>query len=208
MKLITETVDHGLEMLTESKNGKKNHYIEGIFMTSEKENRNKRIYPRKVMESAVNKYTEEQVKKGRAVGELNHPEGPTINLDKVSHKIESLKWEGINVIGKAKLLDTPMGSIAKQLIDGGVQLGVSTRGMGSLNTREGKNYVGDDFTLAAVDIVQDPSAHDAYVKGLYENIEWVFDSSTKMWVKKESYKYKSINEDLALRELKNLLFKL
>ena len=208
MKLITETVDHGLEMLTESKNGKKNHYIEGIFMTSEKENRNKRIYPRKVMESAVNKYTEDQVKKGRAVGELNHPEGPTINLDKVSHKIESLKWEGINVIGKAKLLDTPMGSIAKQLIDGGVQLGVSTRGMGSLNTREGKNYVGEDFTLAAVDIVQDPSAHDAYVKGLYENIEWVFDSSTKMWVKKESYKYKSINEDLALRELKNLLFKL
>jgi len=208
MRLITETLDSGIEMLTEMKNGKKNHYIEGIFMQSETANRNKRIYPKTVMESAVSKYITEQVAKGRAVGELNHPEGPTINLDKVSHKIESLKWEGKNVVGKAKLLDTPMGSIAKQLIEGGVQLGVSTRGMGSMESRDGKNYVGEDFTLAAVDIVQDPSAHDAFVKGLYENVEWIFDSSCNMWLKKENNKYRNIDEDIALRELKNLLFKL
>ena len=208
MKLITESIDTQLEYFTESKNGKKNHYIEGIFMQSEKENRNKRIYPKMVMESAVSKYTKEQVETGRAVGELNHPEGPTINLDKVSHKIESFKWEGNNVVGRAKLLDTPMGSIAKSLLDGGVRLGVSTRGMGSLNVREGKNYVGKDFQLAAVDIVQDPSAHDAYVEGIYENIDWVFDSSSELWVKKENNKYRSINEDKALAELKNVLFNL
>ena len=208
MKLITESIDTQLEYFTESKNGKKNHYITGIFMQSEKENRNKRIYPKMVMESAVNKYTKEQVDTGRAVGELNHPEGPTINLDKVSHKIESFKWEGNNVVGRAKLLDTPMGSIAKSLLDGGVRLGVSTRGMGSLDVREGKNYVGKDFQLAAVDIVQDPSAHDAYVEGIYENIDWVFDSSSELWVKKENNKYRSINEDKALAELKNVLFNL
>ena len=208
MKLITETVDSGLEMLTEKVNGKKNHYIEGVFMTSEKENRNKRIYPKQVMESAVSKYINDQVSKGRAVGELNHPEGPTINLDKVSHKIESLRWEGNNVIGKAKLLDTPMGSIAQKLIEGGVQLGVSTRGMGSMESRGGKNYVGKDFSLAAVDIVQDPSAHDAFVKGLYENVEWIYDDSTKLWVKKENNKYRAINEDVAIKQLKDLLFRL
>lgn len=206
MKLITETIDTPLDFFTESKNGKKSHYIEGIFMTSEKENRNKRIYPKAVMESAVSKYTKEQIDNGRAVGELNHPDGPTVNLDKVSHKIESLRWEKNNVIGKAKLLDTPMGNIAKALMEGGVRLGVSTRGMGSLQQREGKNFVGPDFSLAAVDIVQDPSAHDAYVESIYEGIEWVFDESAGMWVKKDNNKYKSINEDAAIRELKNLLF--
>lgn len=206
MKLLAETVLNDLEYLTEEKGGKKSHYIEGIFMQSEKENRNKRIYPKKTLTEAVKKYDETQVSKGRAVGELNHPEGPTVNLDKVSHKIESLRWEGNDVVGKAKLLDTPMGNIAKALMDGGVRLGVSTRGMGSLQQKEGKNYVGPDFTLAAVDIVQDPSAHDAYVESIYESIDWVYDDSKGMWLKKENYKYRSINEDLAIKELKNLLF--
>ena len=207
MKLITEHFDQELEYLSESRDGKKQHYIEGIFMMSEKENRNGRIYQKPVMESAVNKYTMEQVDKGRAVGELNHPEGPTVNLDKVSHLIESLKWDGNNVIGKAKILDTPMGSIAASLLNSGVKLGVSTRGMGSLVQREGKNYVGNDFRLAAVDIVQDPSAHDAFVDSIYEDIEWVFEASSGIWVKKEQIKYRAINEDRALAELKNLLFK-
>ena len=207
MKLITEHFDQELEYLSESRDGKKQHYIEGIFMMSEKENRNGRIYQKPVMESAVNKYTMEQVDKGRAVGELNHPEGPTVNLDKVSHLIESLKWDGNNVIGKAKILDTPMGSIAASLLNSGVKLGVSTRGMGSLVQREGKNYVGNDFRLAAVDIVQDPSAHDAFVDSIYEDIEWVYEASSGIWVKKEQIKYRAINEDRALAELKNLLFK-
>ena len=206
MKLLAETVLNDLEYLTEEKNGKRSHYIEGIFMQSEIENRNKRIYPKKTLEEAVKKYDESQVSKGRAVGELNHPEGPTINLDKVSHKIESLSWKGNNVIGKAKLLDTPMGSIAKALIEGGVKLGVSTRGMGSLVQKEGRNFVGPDFALAAVDIVQDPSAHEAYVESIYESVEWIFDNSRGIWVKKENNKYRSINEDVAIRELKNLLF--
>lgn len=207
MKLFTENFDQDLEYLTEaSSDGKKKHYIEGVFAMAETKNRNGRIYPRSVMESAIESYDTDQVKRGRAVGELNHPEGPTVNLDKVSHVIESLRWDGNNVIGKAKLLETPMGSIAKSLLEGGVQLGVSTRGMGSLEQRNGENYVGKDFRLAAVDIVQDPSAQEAYVNSIYENMDWVYDASVGIWIQKEEVKYRTINEDKALAELKNLLF--
>lgn len=176
MKLITEHLEDSLSYITEEKNGKKNVVIEGIFMQAESKNRNGRVYPREVMESAVNKYVTEQVSKGRAVGELNHPDGPTINLDKVSHRITELNWDGNNVMGKALVLDTPMGQIVKGLVEGGVQLGVSSRGMGTLVNRNGVNVVGKDFILATVDIVQDPSAPEAFVNGIMEGVEWVWDN--------------------------------
>ena len=175
MKLIAEYNDQNIEVLTEAKEGGgKNYYIEGIYMQSEQKNRNGRIYPKAVMEKAVDKYVTEQVKTGRAVGELNHPDGPTVNLDKVSHKIESLDWKGTDVVGKARILETPMGQIVKGLLDGGVQLGVSTRGMGSLEERAGVMYVKDDFMLNTVDIVQDPSAPTAFVNGIMEGVDWVW----------------------------------
>ena len=176
MKLITEYVENDLSYLTEEKDGKKQFVIEGIFMQADQKNRNGRIYPKAVMESAVDRYNRDQVSKGRAVGELNHPEGPTINLDKVSHKITELRWEGNNVVGKAQILDTPMGQIVRGLMEGGVQLGVSSRGMGSLVQRGGINYVGNDFQLATVDIVQDPSAPEAFVNGIMEGVEWIWDN--------------------------------
>lgn len=176
MKLITEHLEDSLSYITEEKNGKKDVVIEGIFMQAESKNRNGRVYPREVMESAVNKYVTEQVSKGRAVGELNHPDGPTINLDKVSHRITELNWDGNNVMGKALVLDTPMGQIVKGLVEGGVQLGVSSRGMGTLVNRNGVNVVGKDFILATVDIVQDPSAPEAFVNGIMEGVEWVWDN--------------------------------
>ena len=176
MKLITEYVENDLSYLTEEKDGKKHYVIEGIFMQADQKNRNGRIYPKAVMESAVERYNRDQVSKGRAVGELNHPEGPTINLDKVSHKITELRWEGNNVVGKAQILDTPMGQIVRGLMEGGVQLGVSSRGMGSLVQRGGINYVGNDFQLATVDIVQDPSAPEAFVNGIMEGVEWIWDN--------------------------------
>jgi len=178
MKLITEYVENDLNYITEAKdkNGKKQYMIEGIFMQAESKNRNGRIYPKNVMEKAVDKYMTEQVSKGRAVGELNHPDGPTINLDKVSHKITELKWEGNDVVGKAQILNTPMGQIVEGLMDGGVRLGVSSRGMGSLVNRGGTNYVGEDFQLATVDIVQDPSAPGAFVDGIMEGVEWIWDN--------------------------------
>jgi hypothetical protein len=176
MKLISEYTDQNLEVITEAKDGKKSYAIEGIFASSEQKNRNGRIYPRAVMESAVGKYIDEQVSKGRAVGELNHPEGPTINLDKVSHKIDTLEWKGDDVIGKATILETPMGQIVKGLLDGGVRVGVSTRGMGSLQKGSGAMMVGPDFMLNAVDIVQDPSAPNAFVNGVMEGVEWVWNN--------------------------------
>lgn len=215
MKLITEHADTQLEYITEaSDSGKKNMYISGIFMQSEMKNRNGRIYPKATMEKAVDKYVTEQVKKGRAVGELNHPEGPTINLDKVSHLITDLKWEGNNIIGKAKILDTPMGLIAKGLMEGGVQLGVSSRGMGSLVQREGKNYVGEDFQLATVDIVQDPSAHEAFVNGIMEGAEWIYDERHGVFTKEvieQSRKqidkeWKTLDENTSIRLFKDFLF--
>ena len=178
MKLIAEYTEQNLEVLTEQdeKSGKKKYIIEGIFMQAEQKNRNGRIYPKPVMEKALGKYNSEQVSKGRAVGELNHPEGPTVNLDKVSHKIESLKWKGNDVVGKATILETPMGKIVQGLLDGGVNLGVSTRGMGSLKNGNDAMVVQPDFMLNAVDIVQDPSAPSAFVNGVMEGVEWVWNN--------------------------------
>ena len=177
MKLNAEYNDQNIEVITEARgDGGKDHFIEGIFMQSEAKNRNGRIYPRPIMEKAVDKYVTEQVSKNRAVGELNHPEGPTVNLDKVSHKITELNWKGNDVVGKAQILDTPMGNIVKGLLNGGVQLGVSTRGMGSLEQKNDAMYVKDDFVLNTVDIVQDPSAPTAFVNGIMEGVEWVWNN--------------------------------
>ena len=177
MKLIAEYNDQSLECIVEAKEGGgKNHFIEGIFMQSEQKNRNGRIYPKAIMEKAVGKYVTEQINTKRAVGELNHPDGPTVNLDKVSHLITKLEWNGNDVVGKAQILDTPMGNIVKGLLEGGVQLGVSTRGMGSLEQRNGTMYVKDDFILNTVDIVQDPSAPTAFVNGIMEGVDWVWNN--------------------------------
>ena len=177
MKLIAEYTDQDINTyITEDKKGNKSHVIEGVFMQADQKNRNGRIYEKKILEAAVDKYVNEQVKTGRACGELNHPEGPTVNLDKVSHKITDLKWEGSNVVGKASILKTPMGQIVEGLLEGGVKLGVSSRGMGSLVQKNGTNYVGKDFMLATVDIVQDPSAPEAFVNGIMEGVEWVWDN--------------------------------
>ena len=211
MKLIAEYTEDNLEILTEEKNGKKSYAIEGIFMQAETKNRNGRIYPRDVMESAVSKYNTEQVVKGRAVGELNHPEGPTVNLDKVSHKIESLNWQGNDVVGKARILNTPMGEIVKGLLDGGVNLGVSTRGMGSLQPSGGAMVVKPDFLLNAIDIVQDPSAPSAFVNGVMEGVEWVWNNGiieAQAIEKMETEIIKAPRADLyetQVREFKNFL---
>ena len=176
MKLISEYTENNLEVLTEEKNGKKNYAIEGVFMSAEQKNRNGRIYPKQVLGKAVESYNTTQVVPGRAVGELNHPEGPTVNLDKVSHKINSLDWQGNDVVGKATILATPMGEVVKGLLDGGVKLGVSTRCMGSLQRSNDAMIVKDDFILNAVDIVQDPSAPSAFVNGVMEGVEWVWNN--------------------------------
>ena len=177
MKLISEFVENDVEFLiTEGKDGKKNYAIQGIFAQAEKKNRNGRIYPMPIMEKALNKYDTEQVQKGRAVGELNHPEGPTVNLDKVSHKINKLEFQGNDIVGEASILKTPMGEVVKGLLDGGVTFGVSTRGMGSLSQRNNAMVVNDDYILNAVDIVQDPSAPGAFVNGIMEGVEWVWNN--------------------------------
>ena len=172
MKLITEQIEP-VEVLTEEKDGKKNTFIKGVFLQTEITNRNGRMYRYETMAREVNKYNEEFVRRGRALGELGHPEGPTINLDRVSHKIVELMPEGKNFIGKAKLLETPMGKIAKNLLEEGVQLGVSSRGLGSLKKEGSLQVVADDFILStAADIVADPSAPDAFVEGIMEGKEW------------------------------------
>ncbi len=176
MKLITEQIED-VQILTEEKNGKKLLYIEGVFLQSELKNRNGRMYPFSVLEREVGRYNEEYIKSKRALGELGHPDGPTINLDRVSHRITSLRSEGNNFVGKAQILDTPMGNIAKNLLGEGVQLGVSSRGMGSIQKSEDCNVVADDFMLTtAADIVADPSAPDAFVNGIMEGKEWVWDN--------------------------------
>jgi len=176
MRLIAEEITE-VNFLSEEKEGKRSHFIEGVFLQSEIENKNGRKYPFKTLEREVAKYDESYIRKGRALGELGHPDGPSINLDKVSHKIQSLKAEGNNFIGRAKILDTPMGNIAKNLLDEGVKLGVSSRGMGSLRKEGNCNIVQDDFMLAtAADIVADPSAPDAFVDGIMEGKEWVWDN--------------------------------
>jgi|TARA_B100000085_G_scaffold176945_1_gene161239 hypothetical protein len=178
MKLIREEIE-SVSFITEEKNGKKSLYIEGVFLQGNIKNRNGRMYPMETLRREVGRYNESNVVTGRALGELGHPDGPTVNLDRVSHKIVSLKESGSNFIGKAKILNTPMGKIAESLISEGVKLGVSSRGIGSLKpTREGFNVVGDDFMLAtAADIVADPSAPDAFVEGIMEGKEWVWEGS-------------------------------
>ena len=176
MKLITETIEN-VEVITEGTGADKKLYIEGVFLQSEIKNRNGRMYPFNVLEKEVNRYNEEYVKTSRALGELGHPDGPTVNLDRVSHRITSLRAEGNNFIGKAQIMNTPMGNIAKSLLEDGVKLGVSSRGMGSIDRREDMGVVMDDFMLAtAADIVADPSAPDAFVNGIMEGKEWAWDN--------------------------------
>ena len=176
MKLITEEIS-SVKFITEGKGAKKKMYIEGVFLQGDIKNRNGRMYPVGTLAKEVGRYNESFVKKGRALGELGHPDGPTVNLDRVSHKITELRQEGNNFMGKAQLLDTPMGKIAKSLIGEGVTLGVSSRGVGSLKeNRDGCKVVGEDFMLAtAADIVADPSAPDAFVSGIMEGKEWVWE---------------------------------
>ena len=212
MKLIAEFTDQRLNFLSEAtEKGGKRHFIEGVFMQSESKNINGRVYPKAVMEKAVDRYVTEQVNTGRAVGEFNHPEGPSINLDKVSHIIESLKWNGNDVVGKARILETPMGNIVRGLLDGGVQLGVSTRGMGSLEERNGVMYVKDDFHLSTVDIVQDPSAPTAFVNGIMEGVEWVWNNGViqSQVIEKMETEIKKASRtnlhEVQIREFKNFL---
>jgi len=187
MKLITEHSEDLRYISEAAENGEKKFIIDGIFMQAEQVNRNRRIYPKKVLESAVNKYVADYVNKGRAVGELNHPDGPTINLDKVSHRITELQWNDNDVVGKALILDTPMGKIVKGLLEGGCQLGVSSRGMGTVASRNGQTFVNDDFVLSTVDIVQDPSAPSAFVNGIMEGVEWIWDNGLLKAQQLENY---------------------
>tara|TARA_B100001109_G_scaffold233428_1_gene211875 strand:- start:157 stop:810 length:654 start_codon:yes stop_codon:yes gene_type:complete len=212
MKLIAEFNQTDVECFTEAKSdGGKKYIISGVFAQSEKKNRNGRIYPKPIMEKAVKKYVDEQVSKDRAVGELNHPEGPTVNLDKVSHKITDLQMEGDDVVGRAQILDTPNGKIVQGLLDGGVKLGVSTRGMGSLAQQGNAMVVKDDYLLNTVDIVQDPSAPGAFVNGIMEGVEWVWNNGiiqAQVIEKMETEIKKAPRSDLyevQVREFKNFL---
>jgi len=177
MRLMTEHTDN-IQIITEdNKDGSKNYHIEGIFMQADTKNRNGRMYPSEILINEVKRYNKEYVKSGRAMGELGHPEGPALNLERVSHLIKELNTEGNNITGKAKVMDTPYGKIVKNLIDEGVKLGVSSRGMGSIKPdKDGINVVQEDFMLAAVDIVADPSAPDAFVEGIMEGVEWVWEN--------------------------------
>ena len=188
MKLITETIED-VQILTEETNGKKDYKIKGVFMQADIKNRNGRIYPVETLAKEVRRYTKEFIEKKRAFGELGHPDGPTVNLERVSHMITSLKPEGKNFIGESKVMDTPYGKIVKNLIDEGAVLGVSSRGMGSIQQQGGRNLVGKDFYLAtAADIVADPSAPDAFVEGIMEGKEWVWDNGVLKSVTVEQYK--------------------
>ena len=208
MKLISEEIQNA-EYLVEETNGKKSYKIKGVFLQSDIKNRNGRIYENDILTKEVDRYSKEFIDKKRAFGELGHPDGPTVNLERVSHMITSLKPEGKNFIGEAKIMDTPYGKIVKGLIDEGAQLGVSSRGMGSLVTKNGANYVGKDFYLAtAADIVADPSAPDAFVEGIMENKEWVWDNGVIKAQDIEEYK-EHIQEAkrLKLAEAKVKVFK-
>lgn len=201
MKLIREEIET-VDFIVEEKNGKKSMFIEGIFLQAEMCNRNGRMYRMETLRKEVQRYNENHVQAGRALGELGHPDGPTVNLDRVSHKIVSLKESGNNFIGKAKVLNTPMGNIAQSLIGEGVKLGVSSRGIGSLTaTREGVNVVGDDFMLStAADIVADPSAPDAFVEGIMEGKEWIWDGGI-LREAAAAKTYKQINTLVTQRQL-------
>jgi hypothetical protein len=198
IKEVTEEIKYISELNEET--GKKSHFIEGVFLQSNLKNRNGRMYPKEVMQKEVARYTKESIEKKRAYGELGHPDGPTVNLDRVSHMIVGLKEDGDNYIGRAKILDTPMGRIVKELIDEGASLGVSSRGLGSLKERNGVNEVQEDFMLAtAADIVADPSAPDAYVQGIMENKEWTFVNG--IWQEKELEESKAMIRAASTKEL-------
>ena len=189
MKLIAEEIQEVEYIVEEKEDGKKDMKIRGIFMQADMKNRNGRVYPLPVLQKEVKRYNKEFVAEGRAFGELGHPEGPTVNLDRVSHMITKLEADGKNFVGEAKLLGTPMGEIAKALIKDGGKLGVSSRGMGSLESKGGANYVKDDFYLAtAADIVADPSAPQAFVEGIMENKEWIWDNGIIKEREIEEYK--------------------
>ena len=207
MKLITEEISK-VKFITEEKNGKKSLYIEGIFLQADIKNRNGRCYPMETLSREVTRYSDNYIQKGRALGELGHPDGPTVNLDRVSHMITSLTEDGNNFIGKAKILDTPMGKIASSLISEGVKLGVSSRGIGSLVERNGVRYVSDDFMLAtAADIVADPSAPDAFVNGIMEGVEWIYDASRNDWlIENTRKKIETLSRVRQLEERKIQLF--
>jgi hypothetical protein len=208
MKLITELTEE-LNYLTEAReDGSKDHYIEGIFLQANKPNRNGRIYPVSTMDAAVSKYMDTHVNNNRAYGELGHPDGPQINLDRVSHLITSLKKDGDNYVGKAKLADTPMGNIAKGLLKSGANLGVSSRGLGSLKpNKQGIMEVQNDFKLAtAADIVADPSAPDAYVKGVMENVDWIYDASTDSWYQEKLHETRKSLKRMTMDELESSKF--
>ena len=214
MKLISEEVVNA-EYLIEEKNGKKEYKIKGVFLQSEIKNRNGRVYPREIMVREVNRYTKEFINKNRAFGELGHPDGPTVNLERVCHMVKSLTPDGDNFICEAKIMDTPYGKIVKGLIDEGAQLGVSSRGMGSIMNRNGINYVKDDFYLAtAADIVADPSAPDAFVEGIMESREWIWNNGVLKQVELEEWKRqiqdakRSVLEEKKLNIFKSFLTKL
>jgi hypothetical protein len=205
MKLITELTEDIKYVKENVGNGDKNYFIEGVFMQSDVKNRNGRIYPKNTLLKECKRYITEYVDKGRAMGELNHPTGPTVNLDRVSHIIKELHEDGRNVFGKAKVLDTPMGRIVKNLIDEGAQLGVSTRGMGSLKSRNGYQEVQEDFMLAAIDIVADPSAPNAFVNGIMENAEWVF--SNGIWEERRLMDSRKLIKNSSSRNLEKNIVK-
>lgn len=221
MKLITELFEDVQYIAEATESGEKQHFIEGIFLQANRKNRNGRIYPLEIMENEVNRYMKDVVKNNRAYGELGHPQGPSINLDRVSHIIQELRRDGDNFIGKAKLTDTPMGNIARGLLKSGANLGVSSRGMGTLTpSKDGAMMVGSDFHLAtAADIVADPSAPDAFVKGIMEGVEWIYDPVKDTWheenldnIKKEIHKMslKKLEEEkinIFEKYLSSLVFK-
>ena len=206
MKLITEVKFEEVEYITEAReSGEKDHYIHGIFLQGNLKNRNGRMYRLPVLEKEVRRYVNEVVNDNRAYGELGHPQGPQINLDRVSHIITELKQDGSNFIGKAKLTDTPMGNIAKGLLLSGAGLGVSSRGLGTLKpTKDGIMEVQDDFHLAtAADIVADPSAPDAFVKGVMENVDWVYDTAKNSWHQEKLHNLKSAMRKMTMDEIEN-----
>lgn len=210
MKLIKEEAFE-ISYITEQneKTGKKDLFIEGIFMQAEKQNKNGRMYPFNVLEKEVNRYNSEYVGKNRAYGELGHPDTPSINLDRVSHMITKLYADGTNFVGKAKIVDTPMGNIVKGLLDSGANLGVSTRGVGSLKPHNGYQLVQDDFKLAtAADVVADPSAPDAFVSGIMENYDWWLDTATNTWQKRCVEETRKTIRTLSKREIEETALKL
>jgi len=206
MKLITETVEDIQTLVESNESGGKTYKLRGVMMESDTQNRNGRIYESKILKKETQRYINEYVNKNRALGELNHPSGPTVNLDRVSHMVTNLKENGKQILGEAKIIDTPMGKIVKNLIDAGAKLGVSSRGMGSLEKRGGVNYVKEDFTLAAIDIVADPSAPNAFVDGILEGKEWIWDNG--LLVETEISNYERTIKRIPKRKLEEDTIKL